>query len=458
MLKKPPPLFQPRSATRHFLFSTSETGRQDENRRRPADARTKLKALFPELRIGKAFTENAAMRLSAEEKFVALVICSDSNFAPQEADSERDSVRLQMEMAAILDAACKQQNGWWGVLDHDLLGGFIPRTGAARGLKLAHQLQDRLIAKTGKTASVGVAAYPTGPYARTQVLENARKALAHAAFFGAGSAVIFDAVSLNISADKLFEKGDVDGAVAEFKHALMLDANNVNVRNSLGVCYALLGDFKKAAHEFKTAVARDGREYMALYNLGLVSLLDGQRETALDFLLQAERVNPDIFEVAFQIGKLYLAMSQPEKGQKYLERAAGLQPDAGSVFRYLGEIYSALGKWDEATTAYKKAVKNNPHDAAALSALGWLFEQQGENPDIALMFCRESVQLAPQNGLFRHRLGRLYFKQHQLDKALKEFTRADVLGHKSTEFIAKIKRQPSSEIPGSAVTDTDRKN
>jgi tetratricopeptide (TPR) repeat protein len=91
--------------------------------------------------------------------------------------------------------------------------------------------------------------------------------------------------------------------------------------------------------------------------------------------------------------------------------------------------------------AYKRALKFNPGDAASLSALGCLFDEQGENPEIAVMFCRESVGLSPENGLFRHRLGQLYLKQNQLDEALKEFSEANKLGYGNTEVIQKIKHK-----------------
>jgi tetratricopeptide (TPR) repeat protein len=74
-----------------------------------------------------------------------------------------------------------------------------------------------------------------------------------------------------------------------------------------------------------------------------------------------------------------------------------------------------------------------------LSALGYLFDIQGENPEITTIFCQQSVEIAPENGLFRNRLGRLYLKQNQLKEALIEFEKAQDLGHDSMEFIDKIK-------------------
>jgi tetratricopeptide (TPR) repeat protein len=165
---------------------------------------------------------------------------------------------------------------------------------------------------------------------------------------------------------------------------------------------------------------------MAIYNMGLVNKLMENREKALDLFLKACKISQDIFDVMFQTGRLYL------------ENAIDLKPDSGAALRFLGDCYADIDMTKDAIDAYKKAIKNNPHDATSLSNMGYLFEITGENPDIALMFCEQSVDISPEDGLFRHRLGRLYFKQNRHQEALKEFERARDLGHDSSEFIEKI--------------------
>ena len=95
---------------------------------------------------------------------------------------------------------------------------------------------------------------------------------------------------------------------------------------------------------------------------------------------------------------------------------------------------------DEAVSAYKKAIRQNPNDADSLSALGYLYDLQGENPEITTIFCQQSVDIAPENGLFRYRLGSLYLKRDQLKDALEQLQKADALGHDCKNLIKKIKK------------------
>jgi len=432
-------LFPDRGSARHFLFSKTDTGRLKEVSR-PAGGAVSLAlhSAYPDLLLDQDFIDQALRAMDTAARFAAMVIRPDQNRRPDEAADKPAAGNGQIEVAAILDAVCRREKGLWGALEAGLLGGFFPDKNGAQALELAHQIQKRLKEKNGETVMVGVAAYPTVTYLKADILENARKALDHATFFGPGSAVVFDAVSLNISGDKLYEKGEIPAAIRELTMALALDPSNVNVHNSLGVCYGLLNDYEPAIAEFKAAISLEPQEYMALYNLGLVYLLTDRRDQALELFLKADSINGETYEVSFQTGKLYLESGDPAKGQAFLERAAALEPKSRAIYRYLGDCYAANNMQPEAIAAYRKAIKLNPQDAASLSALGCLFDEQGENPEITLVFCRESVGLAPENGLFRYRLGRLYFNLDRLDDALREFKKAEQLGYDASEDIRTV--------------------
>jgi len=436
MTKQGRKLLQRRDSTRHFLFSKTDTNALNAKEIKPRQSTWKaLKKLFPDVLAGKRFIDHAINRLGTFEKFGAMAIIIDK-LPPKDSGTA-----TYKAITRVLDAVCKEQNGWWGILEHGLLAGFFPQKNATHCLKLAQGFQKLLKKQVKESVTIGIAAYPILGYQKEQVIENARKALMHAAFFGPNSAQVFDSVSLNISGDQIYEKGNINAAIDEFNDALKLDSSNVNVRNSLGVCYGIQGEYMKATDEFKAAIQIDPREYMAIYNLGLVSMLNGEKDKALDFFLKASNSGEDVYEIAFQTGRLYLDNGDAEQARKYLEQAAQSNPEAGGVFRYLGECYASLERTEAAMTAYKKALKFNPGDAASLSALGCLFDEQGENPEIAIMFCRESVGLSPENGLFRHRLGQLYLKQKQLKEALKQFSEANKLGYGDTEVIKEIKHQ-----------------
>ena len=429
-------LLRRRDSTRHFLFSKTDTKSLKTERIVPRESTWKaLKQLFPKVLAGKRFSDDAMTRLDSSAKFGVMAIKFD-NLGSNDKD-----LTSYKAITQALEGFCKKKNAWWGILEHGMLGSFFPEKQALKCLTLAQEFQKSLKTDTDQTVTIGIGAFPTLTYKKLQILENARKAIVHAEFFGPNSTQVFDSVSLNISADQMYESGDIKGAIEEFQRALLLEPANVNAHNSLGVCYGVQHDYTTAANQFKTAIQLEPNEYMAIYNLGLVSMLNGQKENALDLFIEASTIAEDVFEIPLQAGKLCLENENPEKAKDFLEQACKIKPNAGGIYRYLGECYSGLGMTDAAIAAYKKAVKHNPSDAASLSALGYLFDEQGENSEIAIMFCQESVGLSPENGLFRHRLGQLYLKQRRLKEALKQFTKADKLGHRASDFIQEIKKQ-----------------
>ncbi|MCU0592058.1 MAG: tetratricopeptide repeat protein [Desulfobacterales bacterium] len=425
--------------SRHFLLSQADSRKVDESPEVGAErVRQTLTAAYPDVRCGADFLTEVLRSIGVDRPFCALWIRPDD---PPETWVHAPGSDVLTGVAACLDEICRSDDGVWGVAESGMLIGIWPSWSGAQGLDAAHRLQEQVRQRTGRTVTIGVASHPTLDYMPAAALENARKAAEHAAFFGAGSRAVFDAVSLNISGDKYYERGDIPNAIREFELALRMDPQNGNVHNSLGVCYGELGDHEAALEAFGRALSVDGSDYMAVYNTGLIHELRGDREKALAHFLKACALHGDVFEILFQTGKLRLEMGDSQAARPMLERAVRLRPRSGSSQRLLGDCYAQLQLADNAIDAYKKAVKANPGDSSALSALGGLFDEKGENPDIALVFCKESVRLSPDNPLFRRRLGCLYLKLSRLEEALSEFEQAGRLGQDCAADIHNVRER-----------------
>ncbi|MBU1052559.1 MAG: tetratricopeptide repeat protein [Proteobacteria bacterium] len=444
-------LFQHRSSSNEFLLSkadlkpslksihTAEIKEKD-------DEKDILNNLFPGMQSGENFLEYAMKQLAPYLAFGAMIIRIDDVKEPDQKQKTVDTDKVLSDIAGEINEICKAENGFWGRLSRFEFACYFPDVKASECLNYAVKFKTNIEKSGTNSVTTGIAAYPAFIYRKNDIIINAKKALAHADFFGPGSIVAFDAVSLNISGDKLYQDGDIDGAIKEFKTALLFDPDNVNVHNSLGVCYGVLGDFVKAIKEFKEAVRFAPKEIMPLYNLGLVYQLVGKREKALKYFLKAGDLGEELFEIDFQTGKLLLELGKTEEGNKCLEKASNLKPESSVALFYLGESFVATGMMDEAEDAYKKAIKINPDDAASLSSLGWLYEMENKNSDVSFAFCSQSVEIEPDNGLFRQRLGRLYQKKNLVKEALSEFVKAEQLGCESRMYIKSIKKSKSATI------------
>ncbi len=433
-----------RSCNQHFLFTQTESRDADgclDSEVDPVDLASELSDLlqtYPYMLTGDGSQQRIMDRLKHSGKFVAMVIKIDAGTHQQHPADEGHRNACRLAVADIIDRLGRAHKGFWGLIGRNCFGCFFPGREEAFGQKITAQIQAELAENRFETLSAGIAAYPFAGFEKYQILENAKKALAHAAFFGPRSVVVFDAVSLNISGDKLYQKGDVQGALQEFKRALTISPDNVNVHNSMGVCYAFLGDSQQALTWFQKTMALDPAEVLAVYNAGLTYLLLEDLQAALRYFIQADDMHDDIFEIPFEIGKLYLKLNAPKEARRYFERATSLRPEAAAGFRYLGQCYATEKRYPEAIDAYKKAIKQNPNDAFALSAMGCLMASEGENIEIATVFCRQSIEIEPDNSLYHYRLGKLYQQQERFEEALRAYRAAEQLGYDAGKAISAL--------------------
>ncbi|MDL2260088.1 tetratricopeptide repeat protein [Deltaproteobacteria bacterium OttesenSCG-928-K17] len=282
------------------------------------------------------------------------------------------------------------------------------------------------------------------------LVDDGCKALREAAFSGPGQVAVFGPLALNISGDRLFEEGDLSGAVKEYERGLAIASEprrgdvsseadgsrlttHLNLLNSLGVCFGRMGDSNQALGVFEKIVALDPDNMMAHYNAGYTHLLAGRLNEAEELLGRAAELAPNNFETLFHLGKTALELGHLDKALAALKKAGDLENARPSVYRLLGEVLLLAHDHQGAQAAFKKAVKASPNDAYSLSALGFLFMDVSNDLPVAESLLRKSVEIDPTNSLYRQRLGRLLFSLGQYDEAEHHLKTATEYGSRAPE-------------------------
>jgi tetratricopeptide (TPR) repeat protein len=305
----------------------------------------------------------------------------------------------------------------------DRFGIFLPGTDVDSAQELGSAIRQRAKSELSTTVQIGMSVHPCPGFAKRDMLDNARKALVHTGFFGPNTQTLFDVVSLNISGDRLYESGRMEEAVEEFRRALILDPKNVNVGNSLGVCYAQMGKFEEAVAEFSRVTSLNPSDFMGQYNLGCALLSLGREDEAEQAFTLSSELDPKRAAPHFQLAKLCRKQNRLEEALKYLGKTVDLKPHWARAWRLFGECFLEQGNDGEAMNGFKKALKINGNDAAALSGLAILYGRVESNLEIALSLARRSVELDPDNVLFCRRLVELLWQNRELDEALAQCRR-----------------------------------
>ncbi|MBI5522084.1 MAG: tetratricopeptide repeat protein [Desulfarculus sp.] len=326
---------------------------------------------------------------------------------------------------------------------HELLGRFAPDTLAAllpgqepaAAQQLALRVLQRQAQGSERVLRAGVGYHPCPGFAAADCLDNAAKALVHAGFLEPGAVVIFDAVSLNVSGDELFGQGRLREAIREYEKALLLNPQEPNVLNSLGVCYGHLGQADKALEFFQRVLVAAPQDFMAHYNLGYALMGQGRLAEARQNLEQSLTLAPDHADTLFQLGRLAQDEGRLDTALDLLARASRQPGCRRAVHRHLGEALITAGRFSEAEEAFNQAVKVNPNDAAALSGLAGLYLERKANREIALSLARRARELEPQASRHLRVLAQALAGLDRWEEAA-QLLRQGVAEHASDAFLA----------------------
>ena len=289
---------------------------------------------------------------------------------------------------------------------------FLDGCPASEALSWSQEMITRLAGVfPDKLLNAGLSYYPCGNFKKSEIPGNCRKALLHAAFFGDSRAIVFDAISLNISGDIYFGDGDLAKAVQEYRKGLLLDTNNINLHNSLGVSLAMMDKLGSAMQSFEKALAINAHNFMALYNLGLAEQARGCKTAAYRFFQLAfchynkEDADRGLFDdLSLQLGILAGDLEKHQEALQYLEtwwENNKNSPRAGKVLYHLGNARYGVGESRQAMVDLQRALQFNEFDDRAMNLLGILYLKENEGNEIALALCRKSVELEPNNTFYR---------------------------------------------------------
>jgi tetratricopeptide (TPR) repeat protein len=384
------------------------------------------------LRSFQMFQQKFRKALKDTEKFSLLIGRLDDYAERLKLWGERSLIEIQKEMNLGLEEKLPA-GGLIGPYGRDGFILFLPEMDREEGGMWARNLMNRFKQNLHLSLSFALADYPCPSFHKGEILENIIKALDHLAFLGPGSFIAFDSVSLNISGDKFYNQGNLIEAVREYEKALILDRNNINALNSLGVCYANQGQLAKAVESFYRVLDLSPDDFMASFNLGFALNRLEKNEEAIHIWESLAQKNRAHFDLAYQLGRLYREVGNILQAYHWFKRAEESPDKKGFIYRVLGESEEALGKEKEAISWYKKALKNNPQNAFCLSRLGALYLQQGESIKVALSLCQQATRIEPAKGAYWINLGKALLMNDFPQRAVDALQQALARGGPSKE-------------------------
>jgi len=355
------------------------------------------------LLIKTARIERFKKRLSEAKIPDKKFLCAVIRISPDSAQSVLEKAKDTFE--ATFNSFLDNKRGIWESLNRtSFILSFWDYDNEEKASQVIVSLKEKISTALKTDLLIGVATFPFHKFSKAQTLANALKAIDHAAFFGPDALIHFNATSLNISGDRFYQLNKCDMAIKEYQKGLEIKPNDINLTNSLGVCFGVMGKLDKARLEFEKAMKINPNEVMVIYNIGLLYQIEGDIDKAVIYLRKAHGIEPYVFEVELLLGHLLYKKGESDQAMPHLDTASRINPKSGLAFRMKGEIFLADNLPEKAGLEFNKAIKLNPSDAVSLSGYAKSLELQKKNLNIALTFARNSVALEPGNKLFKKRL------------------------------------------------------
>ncbi len=194
----------------------------------------------------------------------------------------------------------------------------------------------------------------------------------------------------------LFQKGQVDGAIAQFQKALEIQPNYEEAHNNLDSALFPKGQVDEALAQFQKAMELQPNDPEAHNNLGSVLFQKGQVDEAIAHYQKALELQPNYPDAQNNLGFGLLQKGRVDEAIAHFERAVELQPNYPDAHNNLGIALFQKGRVDEAIAHFQIAVELRPDSAEAHFNLGSALVQKGEM-HVAITHFQKAMDLQPNN-------------------------------------------------------------
>jgi serine/threonine protein kinase/Tfp pilus assembly protein PilF len=175
----------------------------------------------------------------------------------------------------------------------------------------------------------------------------------------------------------LMDKYDPTGAVAEFRTAIELNADNAHAWDLLAwsLGYLQPPDAIGAEKAAREAIRLRPTLYPAYYHLGRALLLQKRYAEAITTFQHEEDLNPNATLAGLGLGQAYLAQGDYEKAVTEFEKS--IKPAAVNYF-WLAAAYAAGGDKEKSLAALQQAFDYGFHDFGALESSPYFSSLRGD--------------------------------------------------------------------------------
>ena len=221
----------------------------------------------------------------------------------------------------------------------------------------------------------------------------------------------------------LFEKGQLDEAIAHYRRTLQMQPNFWDADYNLGSALLGKGEVDEAILYCEEAVAKEPNDADAQVALANALLQKKRIDDAIVHYQKAAAMRPDYFLARYGLGHALLEKGQLSAAIEHCRAALLIRPGNPDCHTILAIALDESGHSVEAIQHYERALEISAQSVSALNNLAWLL---ATCPDSSLRNGARAIQLAQQadqlsggtNALVLRTLAAGYAEAGRFEKAI----------------------------------------
>ena len=191
----------------------------------------------------------------------------------------------------------------------------------------------------------------------------------------------------------LFQKGQIDDAIAHYRSALQMQPDWWDAEYNLGTALLAKGQVDEAILHCEKAVAMRPTDPDAQVSLANLLLQKGRIDEAIAHYQKAITVRPNDFLARYGLGHALLEKGELDSAIQVCRSALLLRPSDADCHTTLAIALEEKGNPAEASEHYNKALELAPKSIPTLTNLAWLM---ATSQDASLRNGSKAVELAAQ--------------------------------------------------------------
>lgn len=208
----------------------------------------------------------------------------------------------------------------------------------------------------------------------------------------------------NLVARLAVDAGRPDLAENYLRLASTLQPNYARIYDALGYALFIQGENQEALAAFKQAVALDAEDAAAQNNLGVALLQEAQYNQAIEHILKAVELHPGSAQAYFNLGNAYLVAGDLEAAARQYRKSFDLDPKQLEAKAMWAGILLKQNRVAEAQVAWEQILEEDPAHSLALRGLGVIAFMEGQ-PQSAVVYLETARDFQPADAATRFYLG-----------------------------------------------------